>query len=677
MSIIHRVGTIAGALALGAVLATAPAEAYTTAEHTRDRSRLEYLAYSSVAAAGGPVTLEYDSATLPTDGAYGLTVRTDLPSEASYHEVRLRVFRPSGGVLIQKTEISHDVNAGSHVTTFTRDLAQLRLPPGRYPVQVRVRSQLADSAVTEHTVEDRILLYSRAGPEVPVAVILRFSCAPILDPQGRFVLDPSLHVESRDAAAELAGFMNSQTGLRLSLGIPPVLLDEWSRAANDHEISGPAGIRRVSRRSPSALTYANTLDALGRAARSEHVELLDVPYADPDIAGLQRLDGLNDLAAHYSLGRSTYVRTLATTPSAGTLFFDNRLPKGALAPLKPTGVTYAAVASASLTVQERRSGAYAVEGGVIGALVIDETASRALSSGDTTGIPLLDRVFQRLESSQPTTPLVAVVTLGPGEPATASGIERALAPVLAAPWARTVTALEATRMRRGRPVALPPRLNTDTRTPSAYWEDVALARTNARALASVLETDDPDAASAIWAMMIAESGCWAGPDRSWSLADRGRTFAAAAVRHARGFLDAVTVTGKDVTLSGQRGDVPLSVFNGSPKKMRVGVGIANGAKDSGSAPDRAIVLEPGENLLTIPVDLRSALSDQLRVSIIADDIVLDETVVRVRASYLDRVAVVAAVAIALLGMLVYIRRRVIAADIKPRPIQDDEQGSGT
>ncbi len=73
-------------------------------------------------------------------------------------------------------------------------------------------------------------------------------------------------------------------------------------------------------------------------------------------------------------------------------------------------------------------------------------------------------------------------------------------------------------------------------------------------------------------------------------------------------------------------------------------------------------LSPGENYLTIPVDLQSSLSGGVHLRVFADDLLLDEASVTVRASYLDRLVIVGAVVILLTVLLFFIRRRVRRAD---------------
>lgn len=628
---------------------------------------------SAAQTAGGPagrgsasptVALERERVALPVDGVYDLRVRSELPTRSPYHEVRLRIFRPSGGLLIQKTEIDHDAGPGSVVTTFTRDLGDLGLKPGRYPMEVRVRTQWPDGTVGQTVVSEPMLLYGSGTPRVPLALVVRLGCSPGLDPQGRFVSDPALFTETRDAVSGLAALVERRPDLRFSLAVTPETLDEWSRIAEGYEVSGPGGVRKTAKGSTTARAYADALDDVRRMLATGRVELVTVPYADPDVGGLASVDALGDLDAHLRRGLSAYLTTLETAPAPVAVVFGDRVLRGALPHLEGAGITAVVAGPGAVDPAGSRtlaSGAYRAGDSSSNVLLNDLEAAAALSTA-ATPTALAERILDRAASKDATRPLIAVVAIGPGERWSVAGIDRATREPAGAPWARLVTAAEAACSPGGGPVTLREQLAPAEALPSDYWDTVREARRHARALTSMLGTDDPDAESAVWATMLAESGCWAGPDRSWSLADRGLSFAAAAVRHAQGVLEGVTIEAKDITLSAQKGEVPVSVVNRTGRPAQVTLVAQADDLHFPNGTTKTVRLRPEDNLLELSVDLRSALADDLEVSLWADDVRLGETRVRVRASYLDRLAIVGLVAVALLGMLFFIRRRILAVE---------------
>jgi hypothetical protein len=126
-------------------------------------------------------------------------------------------------------------------------------------------------------------------------------------------------------------------------------------------------------------------------------------------------------------------------------------------------------------------------------------------------------------------------------------------------------------------------------------------------------------------------------------------------------LDGITIAAKDITLSGAKGEVPVSIVNQDEAELSVTLKTFSDDLVVNAPEAEIVTLRPSENLYSIPVDLKSSLSGTLRVEGWSDELLIDERDVRVRASYLDRLAIIAGVAIVLIVMLLFIRRRVMRA----------------
>jgi hypothetical protein len=210
-------------------------------------------------------------------------------------------------------------------------------------------------------------------------------------------------------------------------------------------------------------------------------------------------------------------------------------------------------------------------------------------------------------------------------------------------------------------VPLRTELAIESDAPAGYWDQVDEARTKAQALLAAAGVNDSRAQAANDYSLTSQSRCWAGPDESWSFADRGRAYAAAAIRISDEVLDGVHIAAKDITLSGARGEVPVSIINPGQTDLKVTLKTASEDLVVGTAPADIVTLKPSENLFSVPVDLKSSLSGNLEIEVWSDELLIDEQSVRVRASYLDRLAIIGGVAIVLIVMLLYIRRRVLRA----------------
>lgn len=627
------------------------------------------------------VTVDAGPLSIPSDGSLRIGVGVEVPEPTSYLEVRLQIRRPSGRLLFQRTEVRTEVETGTVDVEFDRELTDLGLRPDAYPYEIRVRTQADD--VIEKTGTGFLLVHAPEPEVTPVALTVRISSTPRFDPQGHLVSDPSRSTNALEQAEALARAVLADPTLRLTLAIAPVTLDEWSRISQGFLLSETdEGLVEVTADEPGPVRYASALGALRDAVATGRLELLDVPYADPDVTALAATRRLGDLVAHYSLGQSTYLATLESKPSAGTAVSTDALPASAIDVLEERDIRFALLAPPKPETDEEDAGAeivggpYSIEGSTVSALVLNSGVCEALDQGAASASALL--AFRHAVSDDAAMPIVTLTDLGPGRTGSIASVVELAALINKAAWAQLVTASQAAGTPSSDVYELPATLETTPTAPAGYWNEVAEARRYAAALEHAAGADDPDARLATEASLVAQSARWAGADGSWSMADRGRAFASTAERLSRSVLDEVALTAKDVTLAGPRGEVPLSIVNGSTKDLAVVLRVRTDDMEITGRREEVVTLRPQENFHTVGVDLRSALSDTLVVELWAGEVMLASGSSVVRASYLDRLAIVGGVAVLLLGLLLYIRRRVRAADAGKMPSKTDEtSGEGT
>ncbi|MBE0417751.1 MAG: hypothetical protein IBX63_08290 [Coriobacteriia bacterium] len=616
------------------------------------------------------ITVDTGPLSVASDASFRIGVNVAVPEPMSYLEVRLQIRRPSGRLLFQRTEIRTEVETGTVDVEFSRELTDLELRPDAYPYEIRVRSQTDE--VREKTATGYLLVHAPEPAVTPVALAVRISSIPRFDAQGHFVNDPARSTIALEQAETLARTVLEDRALRLTLAIAPVTLDEWARISQGYLLSeAEEGLVDVPAGEPGPVRYASALAALREAVATGRLELLDVPYADPDIAALAASDRLGDLIAHYSHGLSTYLATLETSPSAGTAVAADVLPAPAFGVLEERKIRFALLApeTPDADVEDVSGGSYSIEGSSVRALVLDREICDALEQGATSAGALL--AFRRAVSEDAAMPIVTLTDLGPGPSNSVASVIELAALLEKAAWADLVTASEAAEKSTIDTLAAPSTLEETPTAPAGYWSEVAEARRYAAALEHAAGAGDPDARMATEASLIAQSARWAGPDRRWSMADRGRAFASSAERLSRSFLDQIAVTAKDVTLASPRGEVPISIVNGSDKDLEVVLKVrANGLQIAGSE-EVIITLRPQENFHAVGVDLQSALAGALVVELWAGDVMLASGSSVVRASYLDRLAIVGGVTVLLLALLLYIRRRVRTADADKMPEEEE------
>ena len=604
------------------------------------------------------VSIAKSAPTIAPTGTIQISVTASLRVPVRSLTVRVRIRRPNGMLVYQRTQTLTTLKAGTTAFQFKKSFSGLALREGRYPIEVLITA----GALPAATLSDRLYLVKPGRPPVTLVIVPRFNYSPMIDPQGRFVIDPATATQARDEALALGGVIARSPQLKLSLGVPPLMLDEWRRIVSGYQTVGPEGVHDVPKNAPVTSTYAAALQSLRGAVSGGRLQLLDVPFADPDIEGLRSIRGLDDLKRHFDRGLSIYQASLGATPVAGTAVLGDALPNAAVPTLVSERIGFVLVKPEAVSPSKGATaapGVYTIGGTKVRCLVIDQQASAILENPASSPEQLLDHLFTRLTSSTlASQPIVIDVRVGPGARTDATALESMLGEVSRSGWIRFATAEQAARTRPLTFVRLPTSSPAGTPAPAGYWTEVAQARTYAIAFIDAVTEEDADAEAAMYAALVSESRYWAGPDQSWSFADRGRAFAAAALRSSQDVLTKVAVTSQSITLAGSSGKVPISVRNDSGKTLNVDI-VARGSHTrfpSGSS--MRVALRPSDNYLTIPVDLGAGgFADRLTVSVTSGSVTLATTAIDVRASYLDRIVLVAMVVLVLLGLLLYIRHK--------------------
>ena len=576
------------------------------------------------------------------DETFRATVTATLSAPAEYFEVRVQLLSPSGRLMYQKTEVRADLPAGRHAISYEYDLERLGLFPDRYPIEVRV---LATGSEPTY-LSSRLLVLDPEADPVPVAVVVGLRGTPWFGPDGRAELDPGTDSGLRDNLAFITQLALARQE-PLSLAMAPRLLEEIARVGAGYETS--AGVV-VAADAEVPKRYAETIEELRSAVASGTLNLMDVPYALPDLAGLGSIGASGDVATQLARGDTAVAMALQSRAATATAYVGDWLTPEALGALASRGTRVVVAPSSALQVTESAAppGSYRVEGSGPTVLVSDDAiASGVMYGSDAFYDALYDHVGQ---------PGCAVVMLetGPGARNSVIDVQHALDLTVAeANWLRLIDVNEAPPAEDEAAAAPLPKPDA----PDGHWSLVAEARTAQQAYVAAAGPDDAEAAVVTSSLMVAESDLWAGPKREWADAPRAQDFANAVLTFTSEEFAKILVDAKDVTLSGRSGDVPLTLVNGTGKPMELTLVIS---ADDLRIPDSriAVTAQPDETFLTVQVNLDSVLSDDLRVEVLAGDTPITETTVHITASYLDRLATVSMVVLVLLLLLLFIHRRV-------------------
>ncbi len=529
--------------------------------------------------------------------------------------------------------------------SFSAAIGDLGLAPGVYRLRARVTG--TGSLALERSTQ--LLVIDRSMHPVPVCVIVRVAGPPSAGDGSTETEQESERLTASDAA-DLGRLAVLRPDLHLTLAVPPFLLQEWGAAPGEDQTSTP-------------VAGADAVDSLRRAVEAG-TPLLRGMYADPDLSAIATATA--DLQTQAARGDAVVAALGAapgSTAATGFAALSGPMPEAIAAIEAARGVRYAVTDTSSVlpargavvpdpyavTIPAGR-GSPAVSMTV---LLVDRAASAGLA--DPTRVAgLATDLFTRAGSAQRPRAVVLVVDVG-ADGVRTSAVAESLETLAGVPWVRLVDA-RAAAATTGLPAAT---LRTEPAdqalAPDGYWATVADARSRVFGLLAAAGASDADAANALESLLMAESRVWAGPDGSWSRAERGRALARAAAATADSVLSKVTLDAPSVTLPGSEGKVPVSIINSSGRTLVVDLQ----ATSSDVRVQRASVsvdLRPGENVESVPVSLGTSTSGVVQVAVAAGGYRIETAAVTVTASYQDRIVLLAAVLVILAALLLYVRR---------------------
>ncbi len=570
------------------------------------------------------------------------SVTVSLTAPAEYLEVRLRLRTPQGRLVYQKTEVRSEVAEGRHVIAFERSAENPPLDQGRYPVEIRVLATGSEPT----NASGRVLVLDRDTPSQRVALVARVWSSPSVAQDGRFSIDPATRSGLRDDLTFVTGLATSRR-VPLSLIVPPVILEELGRIAEGYQtVDDPTPVPAGNETPADA---ADTLAQLASARASEYVTLIDVPYALPDLAGLRMIDALADLETHWARTDAVLTATLGPSSAPSTAYVGGSPDEDAVDTVAARGTRRIIAPSGTLTGTEddRATGAHPLGDTGLIAIVPDEDASAAVDLGQTE---FFDVMFDRIGTG----PVTLVVDIGPDGTQRPASLQRAIEMIGLADWLMFAPLDTLEPIDDADPVSLT--ASTRSKAPASHWKAVEAARSSLFAYREAAGPDDADVVTASRALLVAESELWAGADGSWAHADRARVMAEDITGFVTDQFSAITFEAKDVTLSGSAGEVPFTLNNGTGKHLKLTI-VATFGGDATGQVTRTVEIEPMQNFITVPVDLRNSITSQLDVKAVSGDVTVAETALTVHTSYIDRLATILMVVAVLLVLLVVIRRR--------------------
>jgi len=587
------------------------------------------------------VTLGTPPDAVSTESVLRVAIDATIPTPVYRLRSRLRLISPEGAVLHEEIESMTRVQAGRTMITHDTDLSSLGLGQGRYTIDVRVFA----SGLEPVSAYETLLVVDPMRNPVPVAIVVRCLRAPLVDFRGVFTADPFESVGTCATLARIAQ-LSSSANAPLSLAIAPVTLDEYSRVAGGYATS--AGVVAASGDVPGQ--YAAALTALRSAVASGTLEPLDTPYAIPDLTESAVGIVAADLATQWAYTDTVMTTVLGSDAATSTAWLGDVLTQQAIDALQARDdpALLASVGSLRSGHGTAAPGCYVLEGATLRVLVADETSAQSMLQGRAE---LYDTLFDLADAGSGGVALV--VDVGGTDGLDAEHVRQVLETIDDAPWL-TMVDIGSLGTDAGFPAATV-ELPAEPLSTLDFWTSTVGARTAALAYEAAAGPTDADAAAVRRMLLIAESSLWRladGIPADPPLAARAAGYAESYVAQQFGL---VQLNVMDTTLSGQKGDVPVTLVNDTDKTLTLTLEMAADAMSLGQ--DRIVLTAPAdESFLTVPVNLGNDLSGELHLHLKAGEMVIAERSVSVNASYIDRVVTVGGVVLVLIGLLAFIRR---------------------
>lgn len=574
--------------------------------------------------------------------AVRVSATVSLSSSAEYLEVRLRLRTPQGRLVYQKTEIRSEVAEGRHTITFERT-GDSPLAQGRYPVEVRVLASGSEPT----NASGRVLVLGQDTAPQPVAILARMWATPTVARDGRFTADPATQPDLRNELTFITDLATSRRA-PISVIVPPVSLEELGRIAEGYRIVD--GEEPVAAGTETPTAAADTLQLLLAARTDGVVTLVDAPYALPDLAGLNAVGASSDLDAHWMRADAVLTATLRAPVASSVAYLGHTPTDEAIATLAARKTTQLIVMQRALESNgdEPITGMRPLGHTGITAVIPDEDASAAVDLGPTE---FYDVMFDRLGTG----PVTLIVDAGPDAGQRASSIQRAIELVDQADWLELAPLDTLEAPANAEPAELSSGM--ESTAPRAHWNAIAGARGALLAYREAVGATDPDVESSARALLVAESELWAGANGAWTRSAGARAIADEVTQFVTGEFEKITFDAKDVTLSGSTGELPFTLVNNTGKHLTLTV-VATVEGDRAGQITRTVEVQPMQNFITIPVDLRNSLTSRLTVQAYSGEWLVAKTALTVHTSYIDRLATVGMVVLVLLVLLAVIRRRV-------------------
>lgn len=539
-------------------------------------------------------------------------------------------------------------------------LENRRLIDGVYPLSIEA---MESGSVLADAVSELIVMSPLEPDDEPLKLSIVFNLLepPHRSPTGQFE-DEELSEECADGEnpgwyRRLVSQAEKWPNLRLSFSLSPFLLEEMEAMSGGYTIITGDGEVSVGGDSAEAADVANMISSFRAMALDPRFQFIATPYASPNIEQLWDLKWFEDIREQIDLGYQVLGSGLGTT-----IPMDYFYPPGLLLDTEAIRGLGGEIGDLLLLnpqlLERSQEGIDLLKGTTLSQPVVikgeidDQTLAlfadarlqtviqRVGGSQDAHGVAqciLSD--LTNLYQEDPESERVCVLNWPCSWRPSVEVFDEIMKAVAGAPWIETVTmaeGLDQVNPLENTVLELPD-LEEEEETAALYFDRVSEARDGYLNYSKVVFSDNPLLGGLVDNLYLAESDVW----RQWSKWSEGERYAEAVSGTInQEFAKVQMPVTTEVTLTGQKANIPLSVVNATGYRINANLILSSNGLYFPEGERQIVTLEPKENDFEIPVETAKGGNLRLSARLEAGDRVLSTVEMTVRTGRFSTFAIV-------------------------------------
>ncbi|MBK5211948.1 MAG: hypothetical protein JJE36_06545 [Coriobacteriia bacterium] len=605
--------------------------------------------------------LSTQSPSIPETGSFNWTVVAKPTKKITSMQIHFNVLRDNGTLVFRRTRYINIVASAKkkqYTEEFQRTLEGLSMTEGVYRIAVEVTASTATSRETASLYGTQYI-YNENNEPLDLACAVHFTSTPLRNPDGTFAVDPSTGTPEaqRQAVGRLLLLGSNNSNTRFTLSLSPLLLEDWEAIGNGYTLKNTNGTKAVfAQNSQTAENYAATLTSLRMALDSGTVTIGMLGYSDPDVSSLTDIGLIRDIPLQYGQATSTLSplsKNVSSFETSVTAPLGQKINSTTLDELKNAKQIATVVDENAVTNKPDTIGRFS--NNLIG-LVADGDMSTKIVSKET--IDVVGAIFEKYSTENRKILIIHGVVSNETQ---AAQVVDNIGLLLEQPWIKFATLGDITPKSTDKLPKLK-LIEKKKIEPTSTDRAIKAARKQSEGLIFAL-SESVESLNARQDSLIAENGS--------SLVESGQTlkqslrlaYAEKAQKTANDIFSKITLKVSPVTLSGNKGSVPITINNDTTKEVRVT--LTYGAERNmtiNAKKKQVITLPPKETFVEPDVTIQNAVSAPLTIKLTAGNYAICEKSVDISASYIDTIVIVVIVVLAGLGLVAFIYKRVKKAD---------------